>query len=241
MVHHKPLVEGFAELHGMQIDAGGHIGPEVVVARVDGGVTNAPANRRSSHFQKGSVLVKHGRQFTRQVDVLGGDIEEILKTASVIVEVRQLASAFDVRNQLQLVHGSLEGSRVPLIELIVEEVPTPVHIGIIHSGGFVPATREIVFVQMEGVQDAIVVEEEVASIVICIYMAEQLVGDSQRVVAVAARLGESVVDNGEVLFERGRQIHNIEAVVKELTEAREIRVPEETHGAKQTPVEVDHE
>lgn len=74
--------------------------------------------------------------------------------------------------------------------------------------------RQIVLVQVDGVQNSVIVEEEVARIGVWICMTEHGVSNGESVVAVGSTLFEGVVHNAQILPKFWGKVYDVEALVE---------------------------
>ena len=238
VVHHEASGAVLVQLDGVEVHAGGDVGPEVVVAGVDGAVAEAPVDGGSRRLEKSVVRVENGGEADEGVDVLVGDVEEILKTTAMILRIGEMAPILQIRDQLDVLHRLVEGNGIGDLELVLQQIPAPVLLGVVGTRDFVETVRQIVLVQVDGVQEGVIVEEEVARIGVWIRMAEHGVPNGESVVAVGSTLFEGVVHNAQILPERGGKVHDVEALVEQLVEPREVLRPEEGQTTVKLPVMV---
>ena len=146
MVHHEASGAVLVQLNGVEVHAGGDVGPEVVVAGVDGAVAEAPVDGRSRRFEKSVVRVENGGEADEGVNVLVGDVEEVLKTAAMILPIGEMAPILQIRDQLDVLHRLIEGNGIGDLELVLQQIPAPVLLGVVDTRDFVETVRQIVLV-----------------------------------------------------------------------------------------------
>lgn len=98
VVHHEASGAVLVQLDGVEVHAGGDVGPEVVVAGVDGAVAEAPVDGGSRRLEKSVVRVENGGEADEGVDVFVGDVEEILKTTAMILPIGKVTPILQIRD-----------------------------------------------------------------------------------------------------------------------------------------------
>lgn len=62
MVHYKKLLAKMTQFYRMKVNTCCHIGPKMVITRIDNVLADTPVDSRSSLLQKYSVFVEYRRK-----------------------------------------------------------------------------------------------------------------------------------------------------------------------------------